>query len=49
MSNFHQLEVVARGSETQFQVGEKLNDLNQHLRVIIIMKKTYLHIVSLVW
>ena len=27
MSNFHPLEVVARGSETQLQVGENLNDL----------------------
>ena len=25
MSNFHSLEVVARGSETQIQVGENLN------------------------
>ena len=25
MTNFHQLEVVGRGSETQLQVGENLN------------------------
>ena len=25
MSNFHLLEVVGRGSETQFQVSEKFN------------------------
>ena len=25
MSSFHPLEVVARGSETQLQAGEKLN------------------------
>ena len=25
MSNFHQLEVVGRGSETQLQVSEKLD------------------------
>ena len=25
MSNFHSLEVVGRGSETQLQVGEDLN------------------------
>ena len=25
MSNFHPLEVVCRGSETQLQVGENLN------------------------
>ena len=25
MSNFHRLEVVGRGSETQLQVGENLN------------------------
>ena len=29
MSNFHPLEVVSRGSETQLQVGEKLNELTQ--------------------
>ena len=28
MSNVHTLEVVACGSETQLQVGEKLNKLN---------------------
>ena len=27
MSNFHPLEVVDRGSETQLQVGENLNYL----------------------
>ena len=27
ISNFHPLEVVGRGSETQLQVGEKLNYL----------------------
>ena len=27
MSNFHSLEVVGRGSETQLQVGENLNKL----------------------
>ena len=27
MSNFHSLEVVGRGSETQFQVGENLNQI----------------------
>ena len=26
-SNLHSLEVVGRGSETQLQVGENLNDL----------------------
>ena len=30
MSNFHPLEVVGRGSETQLQVGENLNKLTQH-------------------
>ena len=29
MSNFHPLEVVGRGSETQLQVGENLNRLTQ--------------------
>ena len=28
MSNFHPLEVVDRGSETQLQVGENLNKIN---------------------
>ena len=27
MSNFHPLEVVGRGSETQLQVGEDLNHI----------------------
>ena len=27
MSNFYPLEIVGRGSETQLQVGENLNDL----------------------
>ena len=27
MGNFHPLEVLGRGSETQLQVGEKLNYL----------------------
>ena len=27
MGNFHPLEVVGRGSETQLQAGENLNDL----------------------
>ena len=27
MSNFHPLEVVGRGSETQLQVGNNLNEL----------------------
>ena len=27
MSNCHQIEVVGRGSETQLQVGEKMNKL----------------------
>ena len=29
MSDFHPLEVVGRGSETQLQVGENLNKLIQ--------------------
>ena len=29
MSNFHPLEVVGRGSETQLQVGENLNKRTQ--------------------
>ena len=31
MSNFHPLEVVDRGSETQFQVGEKMRFFNATL------------------
>ena len=31
MSNVHPLEDVGRGSETQLQVGENLNDLIQRL------------------
>ena len=29
MSDFHPIEVVGRGSETQLQVGENLNKLTQ--------------------
>ena len=32
MSNFHPLEVVGRGSETQLQVAENLNYLIEHLK-----------------
>ena len=35
MSNFHPLEVVDRGSETQLQVGENVNDLIYALRILI--------------
>ena len=34
MSNFHPLEVVGRGSETQLQVGEKVADMTYHISVI---------------
>ena len=32
MTNFHPLEVVGRGSETQLQVGENLNKLTQQAK-----------------
>ena len=32
MSNFRQLEVVGRGSETQLQVGENLNTIPQRIK-----------------
>ena len=32
MSNCHPLEVVGRGSETQLQVGEKLNYLFERFK-----------------
>ena len=32
MSNFHILEVVDRGSETQLQVCEKINSTTQRLK-----------------
>ena len=32
MSNFHPLEVVGRGSETQLQVGDNLNSLIQRFK-----------------
>ena len=32
MSNFHPFEIVGRGSETQLQVGEKLNYLISRLK-----------------
>ena len=30
MSHFYPLEIVGRGSETQLQVGENVNYLNDH-------------------
>ena len=33
MTNVHQLEVVDRGSETQLQVGENLNNLIERFKV----------------
>ena len=33
MSNFHPLEVVGRGSEAQFQVGENLNYLFNRVKI----------------
>ena len=30
MSNFQPLDVVGRGSETQLQVGENLNQITSH-------------------
>ena len=38
MSNFHPLEVVGRGSETQLQVGENLNYLISALRVKLLLR-----------
>ena len=32
VSNFHPLEVVGRGSETQLQVGENLNAIIERLK-----------------
>ena len=32
MINFHPLEVVDRGSETQLEVGENLNNLIQRVK-----------------
>ena len=31
-SNFHSLEVVGRGSETQIQVGGKLNSIKKRFK-----------------
>ena len=33
MSNYQPLEVVRRGSETQLQVGQNLNQLTYQMRV----------------
>ena len=33
MSNFHPIEVVGRGSETQLQLGENLNSSSRASRV----------------
>ena len=40
MSNFHQLEVVGRGSETQLQVGENLKKITlgvSHVKPLLIL------------
>ena len=46
MSNFHPLEVVGRGSETQLQVGENLNKVGYRLliRVNTLCHHFYRHI-----
>ena len=36
MANFHPLEVVGRGSETQLRVDEKLNDLISDLILLMV-------------
>ena len=43
MGNFHPLDVVGRGSETQLQVGENLNYLIKSSRV----KSNYILIVTI--
>ena len=35
MSNFHPLEVVGRGSETQLHVGENLNYISYRSKVLV--------------
>ena len=48
MSNFHSLEVVGRGSETQLQVGDNLNYFIQliyffpHQPLVHLMRVTFL-------
>ena len=44
MSNFHPLEVVDRGSETQLQVGEKLTQQNKSVSANL---TTYLKLVAM--
>ena len=39
MSNFHPLEVVGRGSETQLPVGENVNKLTQQMRINLLNAK----------
>ena len=41
MGNFHPLEVVDRGSETQLQVGEKFNYLIWRVNSIRSVKKPF--------
>ena len=48
MSDFHPLEVVGRGSETQLHVGENLNKLRR-IRVHILSKKYILQPAALIW
>ena len=39
MSNFHPLEVLGRDSETQLQVGEKLNNLIDRFKSCVTSQK----------
>ena len=40
MSNFHPLEVVDRGSETQLHVGAKLKKLTTYISVLLVDQST---------
>ena len=40
MCNFHPLEVVGRGSDTQLQVGENLNKVTQRAEACICLRRT---------
>ena len=49
MSNFHPLEVVGRGCETQLRVGENLNQLNHRIWVNKLFLSSTMHCGDIVW
>ena len=45
-NNFHPLEVVGRGSETQLQVGENLNKVNLMNLLVFVFDSSYYTVIT---